>query len=121
MGRNSTPTNISDGFYYIPFLQSLEALLNKPSIFEQVIYQGPLSNFYTNRCVWQVISGSHRSPDDLMRDVCDGTIFETNPILHNNDCALQIIGYYHELTLTNPLMSRAKQYNNFQYFKFWRV
>lgn len=56
------------------------------------------------------MSGSNRSSDDVLRDVCDGTIFEDNSVLRRDDRALQIIGYFDELTLTNPLMSRAKKY-----------
>ena len=44
------------------------------------------------------------------RYIIDGNVFEENSILQQNDQALQIIGYYDELTLTNPLMSRAKKY-----------
>lgn len=44
--------------------------------------------------LWQVMSGSHKSPGDLLRDVCDGTIFEDNTMLRNNDRALQIIAYF---------------------------
>lgn len=54
--------------------------------------------------------GSHQSSDEFLRDICDGTIKEENPILHGSDQALQIIGYFDELTVTNPLMSRAKKY-----------
>lgn len=56
------------------------------------------------------MSGTHRSPDCLLRDICDGEISKENSILHNDDKALQIIGYFDEFTLTNPLMSRAKKY-----------
>lgn len=34
--RVRTPTNISDGFYYVPLLLSLKALLGNPSILHQV-------------------------------------------------------------------------------------
>ena len=36
VGRNMTPTNVSDGFYYVPLLQTLEILLNNTSVFDQV-------------------------------------------------------------------------------------
>lgn len=36
IGRSATPTNVSEGFYSVPFLQSLEALLNNASVFNQV-------------------------------------------------------------------------------------
>lgn len=58
----------------------------------------------------QVTAGSHQSPGDFLRDICDGTIFDSNPILHDDDNALQIVAYYDELTLTQPLMSRAKKH-----------
>lgn len=46
----------------------------------------------------------------VLADVCDGTIFTTNRIFHVDEDALQIIGYYDEFTIVNPLMSRAKKY-----------
>jgi hypothetical protein len=35
--HSKTPTNVPDGFYYVPFLQTLQALLKNSSIFSQVI------------------------------------------------------------------------------------
>ena len=61
-------------------------------------------------CKLQVLSGSHKNLGDFLSDICDGSICDTNSILRDNDVALQIIGYYDELTITNPLMStRAKK------------
>ena len=56
------------------------------------------------------MSGVHCSDGKIMRDVCDGSIFTNNNILCENERALQIIAYYDEFTLTNPLGSRAKKY-----------
>ena len=58
----------------------------------------------------QVTSGVHSSDDQIMRDVCDGSIFTTNSILCEDERALQLIAYYDEFTLTNPLGYRAKKY-----------
>jgi len=33
---STTPENISDGFYYVPFLSTLQALLSNENIFNQV-------------------------------------------------------------------------------------
>lgn len=52
--------------------------------------------------------GSHKSPDDILHDVCDGTIFQDNPVLQNHEQALQIIGYFDEFTLINPLSGLKK-------------
>ena len=40
VGRNVTPTNVSDGFYYVPFLQTLEVVLNNVSVFNEVNEKG---------------------------------------------------------------------------------
>lgn len=53
------------------------------------------------------MSGSYQSPGGLFCDTCDGTIWEDE---HQTEQVLQIIGYYDEMSLTNPLMSRSKKY-----------
>ena len=59
----------------------------------------------------QVMSGIHRGPPDLLFDLGDGDILKSHPIFNIiNENALQIIGYYDEVTITNPLMSRANSY-----------
>lgn len=45
-----------------------------------------------------------------MNDICDGDYYSTHPVFSQNDQALQILAYYDELTLTNPLMSRRNKY-----------
>ena len=57
----------------------------------------------------QVTSGLHTSPGELLMDICDGSIVDSNKVLCDDNKALQIIAYYDEFTLTNPLMSRAKK------------
>ena len=68
------------------------------------------------------MSGAHLSQGNLMMDVCDGCLFANHPVFQRNEKALQIIGYYDEITLTNPIGSRAKKhkigmhiYSNFLY------
>lgn len=55
------------------------------------------------------MSGLHQSPGDLMIDICDGDIFKCHPILSNNDIILQMLAYYDEFTVANPLSPRAKK------------
>ena len=45
-----------------------------------------------------------------MMDVCDGDLFADHPVFQGNEKALQIIGYFDEVTLTNPIGSRAKKH-----------
>lgn len=43
MRGKKTPTNIPDGFYYVPIFDSLKALLKHPAVFNQVLIQGRLT------------------------------------------------------------------------------
>lgn len=46
----------------------------------------------------------------MMSDICDGNYYRSHAIFSQCDKTLQIIAYYDELTLTNPLMSRRNEY-----------
>jgi hypothetical protein len=94
--RVATPRNISDGFYYVPVLQSISSILHQVCT---------LTSSLPTNVLLHIIIGPHQSPGELLCDICDGTICSTI-----DDRALQIIAYYHEFTLANPLMSRAKKY-----------
>ena len=50
------------------------------------------------------------SSAELMMDVCDGDLFNGHPVFQRNEKALQVIAYYDEVTLTNPIGSRAKKH-----------
>ena len=56
------------------------------------------------------MSGLHKSPGEFLSDICDGEIMEEKAISQSSVPVLQIIAYFDEMTLTNPLMSRAKKY-----------
>ena len=45
-GQSIVPTNIPDGFFYVTLLESLEALLDVPSIFHQVCQVATVSMAY---------------------------------------------------------------------------
>ena len=51
-----------------------------------------------------------------MMDVYDGCLFANHPVFQRNEKALQIIGYYDEVTLINPIGSRAKKRDRYAYF-----
>lgn len=55
------------------------------------------------------MSGTHQSPTDLLGDICDGELFKHHPVFLWNE-AIQIIAYYDDLTLTNPIGSSAKNH-----------
>lgn len=48
--------------------------------------------------------------DGLIEDFCDGTVFSKHPLFLEDARALQIIAYYDEVEICNPLGSHAKQH-----------
>lgn len=62
------------------------------------------------------MSAPHQTPGDVLNDICDGELYRSHPVLQRSEQALQIIGYYDELTLTNPL-SWAKKHKIGKYIK----
>ena len=42
-----------------------------------------------------------------MRDICDGSLFAEHPLFSTDPCALQIILYYDEIDVCNPIGSRS--------------
>ena len=48
--------------------------------------------------------------DGVIEDICDGQIFKQHPLFSQDPCALQIIAYYDEVELCNPLGTHVKQH-----------
>ena len=55
----------------------------------------------------QVLDG-HQRTDNVMEDFCDGKIYKDHPLFSQDKSALQIMLYYDEVELCNPLGSRVK-------------
>ncbi|KAK3754666.1 hypothetical protein QZH41_009115 [Actinostola sp. cb2023] len=72
----------------VPFLSSLEQMLNDPSILRQV-------------------ENPHLRQDGLISDYCDGYAFSQHPLFSRDPQALQIILYYDEVEVVNPLGSKT--------------
>ena len=54
---------------------------------------------------------SHARRDDLLEDYCDGSLFRNHPLFANHSeselcLKLQLIKYFDEVEVTNPLGSR---------------
>ena len=52
----------------------------------------------------------HPSDSDILEDVCDGSRFKEHPLFSVNPRALQIIAYYDELEVCNPLGAHIKKH-----------
>ncbi|XP_068707636.1 uncharacterized protein [Montipora foliosa] len=81
----------SDEAFYIPLIESLQQLLNDESILEEV-------------------ENPHQRNDDLLCDFCDGDMFQEHPLFGTDPYALQVIVYFDELEVCNPLGSRATKH-----------
>ncbi|CAB4007939.1 uncharacterized protein LOC110246895 [Paramuricea clavata] len=77
-------------FQYISFIKVLEQLLNQVDVFSQV-------------------ENTHKSRDGKMRDLCDGDEFSPtkHPLISVNSKAIQMMLYYDDFEVANPLGSKA--------------
>lgn len=55
----------------------------------------------------QVLTG-HAREDGLLSDYCDGTAYKSHPLFSCTSHCLELILYYDDVELCNPLGSRAK-------------
>lgn len=76
----------TDTFYYVPLLDNLKALPSLDEIVSEVL-------------------NPHPSENGELRDFCDGSVFKSHPLFSTSPHALQIIGYYDELEVVNPIGS----------------
>lgn len=78
-------------YHYVPLLPTLKSLLEDPTVLEQ-IDDFPL----------------RVRNDGIFEDYCDGNLFKSHPLFSIDPYALQIIGYFDELEICNPLGSHIK-------------
>ena len=91
-GSKRTKTLKSDTIQYIPIEDTLVNLLQSaPDVVAEIM------NF-------------HGSPGGTKRDMCDGSIFKSHPVFKEDKKAIQIVAYYDEIELCNPLGSKTKKH-----------
>ena len=79
----------------------------KPSN-RSIFFPTNLQALLQNPDVLKEIDNPHFSTDGVMRDIMDGEFYSTHPIFSTNKKALQLLGYYDDLELANPLGSKSK-------------
>lgn len=52
----------------------------------------------------------HTSNDDCLRDVCDGDYVINHVLFGKDPTALQVIAYYDDIEVVNPLGSKRKNH-----------
>ena len=82
-----------DTFQYVPLLQSLYTLLGDSTVISQIE-----QSFLRART------------DGFLNDFCDGERFRNHPLFSQDHKALQIIAFYDELEVCNPLGSHVKKH-----------
>ena len=82
----------TDKFYYVPLLDSLANILKLED------FQAEILNPHANH------SG------DPLGDFCDGTLCRSHPMFSSDPYALQVVAYYDELEVVNPIGSYVKKH-----------
>lgn len=55
------------------------------------------------------MKGHHRS-DGLIGDYCDGSLYSSHELFSRNRTALEVMIYYDDVEVCNPLGSRTKKH-----------
>ncbi len=77
--------------YYVPFKESIQALLQLPEVL-------------------RAVQTSHYSQNDMMHDICDGTFIREHTVFQQNVNALQIILNHDDMEIVNPLGTHVKKH-----------
>ena len=51
-----------------------------------------------------------QTDDNVLGDFCDGEIFKDHPLFGTDPCTLQLLLYFDEVEVCNPLGSRANKH-----------
>ena len=79
-----------DHFYYVLLLDALKKLLSNYEIQSEI--------------------NPHATNSTELKDFCDGLHFKTHPLFSANPTALQLIAYYDELEVVNPIGSYTRKH-----------
>ena len=63
-----------------------------------------------NNIILLQIDNPHSRDDGLLSDFCDGEYFKEHPLFGQDPKALQLLLYYDDLEVCNPLGSRATKH-----------
>ena len=82
----------TDTFFYIPLLKTLQKLMELDD------YQAEVLNPH--------MSGN----DHVLTDFCDGSVYKCHPLFSVDPNALQVVGYYDDVEVVNPMGSYVKKH-----------
>ena len=90
-GTKRRKVSTYDKFYYVPLLETLRRLLQTDEYMSEVL-------------------NPHKSKSSILSDFCDGVTFKDHPLFQSDVNALQIVGYYDELEIVNPIGTYVKKH-----------
>ena len=61
--------------------------------------------YYT--CICKQVLRPHAQTDGLLADFCDGSLFQSHPVFQDHLEALQLIAYFDEVEVCDPLASHS--------------
>lgn len=86
---------------------------NKSSIMSEVLLCSPTGHtsctFKADEYIAEIIN-PRQTPSSILTDFCDGELFQTHLLFSTDPYALQIVGYYDELEIVNPIGSYVKKH-----------
>ena len=84
-------------FQYIPLIETLKFLL-------------------TFNDVERDVRVSHKSNDQVLRDICDGYLLKDHPLFSENEPSLQLLFYLDEVNFVNPLGNKVSQHKVYAFY-----
>lgn len=69
-----------------------------------------MQNLLANEEVLEEVENPHHSCDNVLRDICDGEFVRNHPLFSFDHKALQIIGYYDDVEICNPIGFKSKKH-----------
>ena len=90
-GQKRRKVSKFDKFYYVSLLKTLKCLLELENV------------------VSEVLNPHAQASNDNLGDFCDGSVFKSHPLFSSDPLALQIIAYYDEVEIVNPIGSYVKK------------
>lgn len=90
-------------------------ILNQENIHDNKYLFIYSQNLINNEKVLEEIDNPHKSVDDFLRDICDSDLRCRHPIFSMDHKAFQIIAYYDDVELANPIGYQVKKHKVGEY------
>ena len=108
--RKSIPIQVGQRYYVNTAAGSKRRKTLTVDTFHYVSILDTLKTIFESESAWNHLLGGKSSIPGVYNDFADGTVAQNHPVLKTHLNSLQVIGYYDELEICNPLGSSAKKH-----------